>query len=68
MTQVLYTTPIAPDLSDPRQLLAFLLVSPKAFLDPGDDAQTVMAVRVLLHTAKRDVLLEWFRLYRRGRR
>lgn len=63
--QTLYTAPIEPDLSDSRTVLAFLLAPDRAFVDPGDDAETLAAVAAILHNARRQALLEWYRLYLR---
>jgi hypothetical protein len=56
----LYTTPLAPDPNDARAVLAFLLVSPRAFCTDADDAETVESVRDMLDRAKRDFLLQWY--------
>lgn len=62
----IYSAPLEPDLSDSITVLAFLLAPTRAFCDAAeDDAHTFAVVDAMLHNAKRQALMEWYRLYLR---
>lgn len=58
--ETLYTSPIEPRTDDPVSVLAFLLLTERAFCQPGDDLGQLRAVQEVLHEHKRHILLSWY--------
>lgn len=58
--ETLYASPIEPRLDDLVAVLAFILLTPRAFMHPGDDLGLLRAVAEVLHDVKRDILRSWY--------
>lgn len=64
---VVYSTMDEPDLTDARQVLAFLLVPDDAFFDRDTTACERADVAKMLNGARRHALLTWYASHTRGR-
>lgn len=65
--EVLYSTPLEPDGTDTKQVLAFMLVPERIFVTAQDDAETLEVVREILDDAKRRLLIDWYSHHMRSR-
>lgn len=64
--ETLYETQHHPDATSAKDVLAFLLVPERVFLNPGDGEHELLAVRALLGAAKRSALLNWYACHTAG--
>lgn len=55
--EVIYTTPRAPDCTDAREVLAFVLLRPETFAEATGDEPAVVAA--MLAPAKREAIETW---------
>lgn len=58
--ETIYSNPIEPNVDDPLQVLAFVLVRPQVFCSPTDDAETLDSITRFLDAAKADFVRQWY--------